>query len=113
MNRHREPDPHRLIAAHAAASEFYRTRLLAEPRALAYLRSRGIIAAIAHSPPWTLGYAPRGWTYLRDQLRQAGYGDDELLAAGLVTTAGNGNLIDVFRNRVMFPIRSPDGDIIA
>lgn len=113
MNRQREPDPQRLIAAHAAANEFYRSRILADPRALAYLRSRGIVAATAHTPPWTLGYAPRGWTHLRDHLRHAGYADEELLAAGLVTTAGNGNLIDVFRNRITFPIRNPDGHIVA
>jgi len=113
MTRQREPDPQRLIAAHAAANEFYRARILSEPRALRYLRTRGIVAATAHTPPWTLGYAPRGWTHLRDHLRGTGYTDDELLAAGLVTTAGNGNLIDVFRNRVTFAIRNPDGEIVA
>ncbi|GLI00921.1 DNA primase [Phytohabitans aurantiacus] len=113
MTRSLEPDPQRLLDAHAAANEFYRARLLSEPRALAYLRSRGIVAAVAHTPPWTLGYAPRGWTHLHDHLREAGYTDEELLAAGLVTPTGNGNLIDVFRNRVTFPIRNPDGHIVA
>jgi DNA primase catalytic core len=113
MTRTQEPDPRRLIAAHAAANEFYRARIQAEARALIYLRSRGIVAATAHREPWTLGYAPSGWTHLRDHLREAGYADAELLAAGLVSTAGNGNLIDVFRNRVTFPIRNPDGDIVA
>jgi DNA primase catalytic core len=113
MTRRREPDPQRLLAAHGAASELYRARIQAEPRALAYLHSRGIVAATAHTPPWTLGYAPGGWTQLRDHLREAGYHDDELLAAGLVTTARNGNVIDVFRDRVMFPIRNPDGDVVA
>jgi DNA primase catalytic core len=113
MKPHPAPDPQRLIAAHAAATEFYRSRIQAEPRALAYLRSRGIVAATAHAPPWTLGYAPPGWTHLRDRLRQAGYTDDELLAAGLVTTTANGNPIDVFRDRVMFPIRNASGQVAA
>ena len=113
MTRQLEPDPLRLIAAHEAANTFYIGHLQGEPRALAYLRSRGIMAATAHTPPWTIGYAPRGWTHLREHLRAAGFTDAELLAAGLVTTAGNGNLIDVFRNRVMFPIRDPDGHIVA
>ncbi|MEV6928434.1 toprim domain-containing protein [Dactylosporangium sp. NPDC051485] len=106
-------DAGRLIAAHQVANEFYRSHLLDEPRALAYLRSRGIIAAGATNPPWTIGYAPHGWTILRDHLRGNGFTDDELLKAGLITTARNGNRIDVFRDRVMFPIRNADGDVVA
>jgi len=106
-------DPQRLLAAHQLANEFYRSHVLDEPRALAYLRSRGIIAATAHAAPWTIGYAPRGWTVLRDHLYAQGYTDAELLAAGLVTTSRNGSVIDVFRDRVMFPIRNPDGQVVA
>jgi len=106
-------DPQRLLAAHQLANEFYRSHVLDEPLALAYLRSRGIIAATAHAAPWTIGYAPRGWTVLRDHLYAQGYTEAELLAAGLVTTARNGSVIDVFRDRVMFPIRNPDGQVVA
>ena len=45
-------DPQRLLAAHHLANEFYRSHLLDEPRALAYLSSLGIIAATAHAAPW-------------------------------------------------------------
>ncbi|MER7278016.1 toprim domain-containing protein [Dactylosporangium sp. NPDC000244] len=113
MTAARPPDADRLIAAHQVANKFYRSHLLDEPRALAYLRSRGIIAASAADPPWTIGYAPHGWTILRDHLRRKGFTDDELLKAGLITTARNGNRIDVFRDRVMFPIRNTDGDVVA
>jgi DNA primase catalytic core len=113
MTGSRDPDPVRLLAAHDAANEFYRSHLTDELRALRYLRSRGIVAATAQSAPWTIGYAPRGWTALRDHLRGHDFADDELLAAGLVTTARNGNLIDVFRDRVMFPIRNATGQVVA
>ncbi|MEV4212596.1 toprim domain-containing protein [Micromonospora sp. NPDC049662] len=113
MSGRDDPDPRRLIAAHELANEFYRSHLTDEPRALAYLRSRGIVAATAQDKPWTIGYAPRGWVVLREHLRAAGFSDAELLAAGLVTTARNGNLIDVFRDRVMFPIRDGDGQVVA
>jgi DNA primase catalytic core len=109
----REPDPQRLFDAHQAATDFYRAHLQGEPRALAYLRSRGIIAATAHSAPWTIGYAPRGWTLLRDHLHARGFTEAELLAGGLVTTARNGNVIDTFRDRVMFPIRDRHGNVVA
>ncbi len=74
---------------------------------------RGIIAATAHSEPWTIGYAPPGWTQLRDHLYAHGFPDAELLAGGLVTTARNGRVIDTFRDRVMFPIRNRDGQVVA
>lgn len=109
----RTPDAARLVEAHRLANEFYRSHLLDEPRALTYLRSRGIVAATAHSAPWTIGYAPKGWTHLRDHLRDHDFTDEELLAAGLVTSARNGNLIDVFRDRVTFPIRDRAGHVVA
>jgi DNA primase catalytic core len=113
MSSRAVPDPQRLVAAHEVANEFYRSHLLDEPRALAYLRSRGIVAATVQSEPWTIGYAPGGWTVLRKHLLAAEFTDAELLTAGLVTTARNGNLIDVFRDRVMFPIRDQSGQVVA
>ncbi|OLE24631.1 MAG: hypothetical protein AUG44_18620 [Actinobacteria bacterium 13_1_20CM_3_71_11] len=109
----RDVDPRRLFAAHAAAAEFYRARLPGHLPALAYLHSRGVSEAVAHRPPWTVGYAPAGWTELRTALHAAGFLDDELLAAGLATTARTGSVIDVFRDRVMFPVRRRDGLVVG
>ncbi|GAB7043994.1 MULTISPECIES: toprim domain-containing protein [Catenuloplanes] len=109
-----QPTPERLVAVHEDAAAFYRDQLSAALSALRYLNSRGIIAATAHQPPWTLGYAPRSWTAVHDHLRDLGYTDAELLTAGLVTTSRAGGLIDVFRERVMFPVRrATDGAVIA
>jgi hypothetical protein len=47
-------DPQRLLAAHQLANEFYRAHVFDDLRALAYLYSRGIIAATAHMTPWTI-----------------------------------------------------------
>ncbi len=107
------PDPQRLIAAHHAAASFYRARLPDAANALAYLHSRGIVATVVRNAPWTIGYAPRGWTALRDHLRRAGFTDRELLAAGLATTTRTGGIVDVFRDRVMFPIRDTAGNMVA
>jgi DNA primase catalytic core len=111
-----EPDPHTLRAAHDYAATYYRAQLASRTAygAEAYLVSRGIDPHTAAADPWTVGFAPDGWTRLRDHLRRiAGFTDAELLATGLVTTARTGNLIDVFRNRVMFPIRDPRGRVVA
>ncbi|GAA5187032.1 hypothetical protein GCM10023322_34470 [Rugosimonospora acidiphila] len=103
----------RLLAAHRAAHDFYRHRLIGQPRATAYLESRGIPAACAQALPWTIGYAPPGWTDLRERLRATGFTNAELAAAGLITTARDGRLIDAFRDRVVFPIRDGDGNVVA
>ena len=51
------------------------------------------------------GYAPRGWTHLTDHLRRRGVGDEEIVAAGLGRAARTGRVIDMFRDRLVLPIR--------
>jgi len=50
------------------------------------------------------GQAPPGWNNLVRHLRRHGVSDEEMLAAGVATTASTGRLIDRFRDRVMFPV---------
>src|SRR6266540_1009919 len=109
----REVDPRRLLAAHAAATAFYQARLPGHLPALAYLHSRGVSATTANCPPWTVGYAPAGWTELRDALHAQGFHDRELLEAGLATTSRTGAVIDVFRDRVTFAVRDRHGDVVG
>ena len=77
----------------------------------AYFRSRGIEdETIAR---WSLGWAPSGRTALVDAARAAGYKDEYLLGAGLAVQNDDGTLSDKFRERVMFPIHSVSGRVIA
>jgi len=62
-----------------------------------------------HSDPATLeplrlGYAPDSWTGLVTHLRRIGVTDEEMLTAGVATTASTGRLIDRFRDRLVVPI---------
>ena len=50
------------------------------------------------------GQAPAGWNNLVRHLRRHGVTDEEMLAAGVASTASTGRLIDRFRDRVMFPV---------
>ncbi|MBQ6910801.1 MAG: DNA primase [Bacteroidales bacterium] len=76
-----------------------------------YYRNRGIEdATIAQ---WSLGWAPSGKTSLVDAARKAGYKDEFLVDAGLAIRQEDGTLIDKFRERVMFPIHSVSGRVIA
>jgi DNA primase len=101
----RPDDPQRLHKVATAATEFYRAQYLRRGSpAPGYLAARGLAAAGARERPWTIGYAPDHWTALTDHLRHLGYPDQDLLDVGVATRARSGDLIDVFRDRLMFPI---------
>ncbi len=103
----------------AKAAEFYRQQLKAQPRAVNYLKGRGLTGAIAAR--FGLGYAPPGWRTLAGVF--PAYDDPLLEEAGLVrqknadddaapADADRGRY-DWFRDRVMFPIRGVDGAVIG
>ena len=101
-----------------AVSEFARKFFcdqLQEPEGRAvgyrYYRDRGIEDTTIGQ--WSLGWAPSGKTSLVDAARAAGYKDEYLLAAGLAVQHEDGSLSDKFRERVMFPIHSVSGRVIA
>jgi DNA primase len=74
-----------------------------------YLRQRGIDSANLDSA-WLLGYAPPGWTRLVDKLQDQ-FSDLALIDADLAHPSSAGNLIDSFRDRVVFGIRDTDGHV--
>jgi DNA primase len=78
---------------------------------LGYYRTRGIEDATIEQ--WSLGWAPSGRTTFVEAARQAGYKDEYLVDAGLAIRQEDGSLIDKFRERVMFPIHSVSGRVIA
>jgi DNA primase len=59
------------------------------------------------------GFAPDGWTRLVPTLRKKGVDDAELKAAGLAVRSRLGALGDVFRNRLVLPIRDQEDRIIG
>lgn len=60
-----------------------------------------------------LGFASNKWSELNDYLIGKGYESKDLITLGLVKEGENGNNYDVFRNRIIFPIYSVKGEIIA
>ena len=103
-----------LLLVSEFACKFFSEQLQSgEGRAVGYryYRERGIEdGTIAH---WSLGWAPSGRSTLVDAARAAGYKDEYLLAAGLAVQNEDGSLSDKFRERVMFPIHSVSGRVIA
>ncbi|WP_425071988.1 DNA primase [Sagittula sp. S175] len=80
--------------------------------ARAYLAKRGLDQAALDR--FEIGFAPPGWDNLRLALTGKGVPIDHLVACGLSKKSDKGKEpYDVFRNRIMFPIRDARGRAIA
>jgi DNA primase len=91
------------------AGDAYRKHLKASPRAIAYLKGRGLTGEIAKR--FGLGYAPEGWRTLASVFPK--YDDPLLEESGLVIAGDEDKRYDRFRDRIMFPIRSVKGECIG
>ena len=95
----------------ARAGEAYRQHLKTSPRAIVYLKRRGVSGQTARD--FGLGYAPEGWRTLAGVFPD--YGDPLLTESGLVIVGDHDEdkRYDRFRDRIMFPIRSVKGEVIG
>jgi DNA primase len=98
-------------AAHA-----YIQQLKVTPRAVSYLKGRGLSGEVAKT--FGLGYAPEGWRALAGVFPD--YSDPLLVESGLVIehadekgADGESKRYDRFRDRIMFPIRNVKGECIG
>jgi DNA primase len=98
-----------LTALTLTAAKFYRTQLKDAPRAIEYLKQRGLTGAIAAK--FGIGYAPDAWQPLAGAFDR--YDDPVLEIAGLVITGEGGKRYDRFRDRIMFPIHDSRGQVIG
>ena len=102
----------RLIAANAAAQEFYAEQLRSEEAAPArqYLIDRNFDADAAAR--FGCGFAPSGWDKLTKHLLRKGFEFKELEAAGL-SREGKRGPMDRFHRRLLWPIRVSSGETIG
>src|SRR5436853_2658458 len=107
-----------LLKLHAEVAEWFQENLLKKPFAEAardYLKNRGIDKQIAKN--WQLGFAPDSWDAFLKWALEHGYSRSQLLQSGLVKPRDEerpGNEVyDRFRGRIIFPICSDVGEVIA
>jgi DNA primase len=111
QKRDENDDSRDMYAALDAASKFFQRQLESSDKAKAYLDGRGVDAAIRAQ--FSIGFAPDGFSALKDAL-----GTDErriklLDKTGMLSKSDNGRVYDKFRDRVMFPIHDRRGRVIA
>jgi DNA primase len=98
-----------LYQINEAAREFF-SRLLASPEGAgvrAYLQGRGLSQESVER--FQLGLSPRDGEALKGYLTSRGFSEGQIALAGLVTQTQDGRYRDLFRGRLMFPIRDDRG----
>jgi len=91
------------------AAQFYKSELKRSEKAINYLKGRGLTGEIAAR--FQLGFAPGGWQNLA-----VVFGDYQaraLIDAGLVIEGDEGRRYDRFRDRIVFPIVNPRGQVVG
>jgi len=111
-----EHDAHRkrLIDANELAATFF-SHVLARARhgeaGRRMVEERGISPEMVER--FRLGFAPESWSDLLNFLTSRDVPVNVAQEAGLLQTRDNGGHYDRFRNRLMFPIRDRDGDVVG
>lgn len=96
------------------AGKFFQDSLATEEGqniAYQYFRSRGLEDKTIAK--YGLGWAPLSRKALSETARAAGYKEEFLIETGLSIKYDDGRLVDRFYDRVMFPIHSVSGRVIA
>jgi len=98
----------------AVAADFFHHQLQHSAQgaeARRYAESRALPAELLEQRK--LGFAPAGWDQLLAHLRRSKISPDLGVRAGLLVQSPKGKIYDRFRNRLMFPIRDPQGRLVA
>jgi len=104
-----------LMIVSGYAAKFFHESLLdtdeGQNIGLSYFKERGFSSETIKK--FELGYSPDQWEAFTDSAIRAGYQEEFLVESGLSVKRDNGKLYDRYRGRVMFPIHSFTGRVIA
>ena len=114
----RQPQPQAqpqdpLVQVNEAAARFYHQQLLSPQGtpARSYLEGRGVSPESMDA--FALGWAAQGGSALKDDLRTHGFSEELMQRAGLLHRTAQGHIRDLFRGRLLFPIRDPQGNTVG
>ena len=111
QQRNENSDSRELFNALEAAARFFQNQLVGSDKARGYLDRRGVDEHIRAQ--FGIGYAPDGYSALKDALGTDARRMDLLERAGLFSKNDRNHVYDKFRDRVMFPIHDRRGRVIA
>ena len=102
-----------LLKVHERAAAYFKMHLAspAGRRAQRMLHDRGMTPETIEK--LELGFAPSSYEGLRLALEKDGFAPQLLVRSGLAVQRDNGQTVDRFRNRLMFPIARDAGSIVA
>ena len=109
--RNEDSDSRELYLAVDAAATFFQKQLAGSDKARAYIDKRNINADIVER--YAIGYAPDGYSGLKDALGTDARRMGLLERAGMFSRNDKGHVYDKFRDRLMFPIHDRRGRVIA
>lgn len=104
----------KLILAHEKAAEIYHHMLLhtkVGEQALDYLLQRGLTLELIEE--FAIGFAPNERSFLKQVFKTEAYDQEVLERSGLFISHEDGGISDRFYQRIMFPIRNPQGRTIG
>src|SRR5476651_553317 len=113
----REVENHResLMIVSGYAGEFFQKSLWdtdeGQAIGLSYFKERGFTPETIRK--FELGYSPDQWEAFSSKALTDGYLEEFIVESGLSVKRDNGSLYDRYRGRVMFPIHSFTGRVIA
>ncbi|PIS32686.1 MAG: DNA primase [Parcubacteria group bacterium CG08_land_8_20_14_0_20_48_21] len=113
-NPQRRSEKTRLLDLLAHAAKFFEAVLAHRQtgvKARSYLDQRDVPEELRMT--YRLGYAPDQWNGLSLALKKKGYTESELQRAGLSMISPKGGVYDRFRDRLIFPIKNTNGDIVG
>jgi DNA primase len=114
-NREEEQRRESLMIVTGFASKFFHESLLDSDEGknigLSYFKERGFTNETIKK--FELGYSPDQWEAFTGTAIREGYKEQFLVESGLSVKRDNGALYDRYRGRVMFPIHSFTGRVIA
>ena len=103
----------RIYEMNKIAARYFHANLNSEKgkNARIYLRQRQLSDKTIVN--FGLGYATDDWQGLCNHLKSRGYSEDEMVSAYLAARSSKGNVYDIFRDRIIFPIIDLRGNVIA